>query len=88
MQIRFRIYNPKTKDYKLLGYTDVTDYDIAFKMLTYMKEHECEYPIELNTEDMVDTTGNLYRVENVSYCVPALGTELTSHIVVDLEEEY
>lgn len=87
MQIRFREYDKEKDSFNLIGYTDVDDYDVAFKMLTFMKEHECSFCIEINTKGIVDTEGDYYCVKEVSYCVPALGQELISHIVVDIESE-
>lgn len=87
MQIRFREYNKEKDKYDLVGYTDVTDYDTAFKMLTFMREHECSFCIEVNPTGIVETEGDYYCVKNVSYCIPALGKELISHIIVDIERE-
>lgn len=87
MQFRFREYNTDTKCYNFITYCDIEDYDTMFKALTFMKEHECEYSLELNTESVVDTLGEEYEVIGVSLCV-SKGTGkngLTPHFVVDVE---
>ena len=85
MQIRFREYDEKNDTYKLIGYIDIKDYAEAFKMFTFMKKHECEYCIEYNTEDTVETPGKSYFVENLSF-VFSMG-ETMPHIAVDVVEE-
>lgn len=90
MQFRFRKYNTENQNYDLITYTDIQDYDIMFKTLTFMKEHRCEFPIEVNTESLVETLGDCYCVTNVSLCVSKDTSEeerLTPHFVVDVEED-
>lgn len=91
MQFRFREYNENDKSYNLITYIDVQDYDILFKTLTFMAEHECPYSVEVNTDGMVDTMGNSYCVNNVSLCVSKDTTgedALMPHFVVDVEEAF
>lgn len=89
MQFRFRKYNEETHEYKLVAYCDIKDYDVMFKTLTYMAEHKCEYPIEVNTTSIVETLGDNYSVNGVSLCVGIKQgeDELVPHFVVDIEEE-
>lgn len=89
MQFRFRVYDEENQKYNLITYTDIEDYNTMFKTLTFMVEHECKYPIELNTEDTVETVGRNYYVTNVSLCIGEDTGEdrLLPHFVVDLEEE-
>ena len=85
MHIRFREYNKDTNKYKLLAYTDIPDYDVAFKMFTFMKEHECEFAISI-ANDVEDINETLYNVIDVSFVAPNIGSEILLHIAVDLEE--
>lgn len=90
MQFRFRKYNEEKKNYDLITYTDIDDYDVMFKTLTFMKENECTYPIEVNTNSIVESLGDSYYVTNVSLCVSKDTSEeerLTPHFVVDVEED-
>ena len=66
MHIRFRKYDKDTKEYKLLTYADEEDYDIAFKMFTFMKEHKCEFAISIadNAEDINETC---YCIKDVAF---------------------
>lgn len=88
MQFRFREYNEENKEYDLITYTDIEDYDTMFKTLTFMKEHKCEYCIEINIEGIVETLGRNYKIDNVSLCVSEKRGEdaLTPHFVVDVRE--
>lgn len=88
MQFRFRTYNEEEKKYKLIGYTNIDDYNEMFQMLTFMKEHECEYAIEQLINDMVDTGGTLYEVEGISFVIPKIGGNTLPHIAVDVVEVY
>ena len=87
MQFRFREYNRETNKYNLITYCDIEDYDTMFKTLTFMAEHKCEYPLEVNTESIVELLGDNYDVVGVALCVSKeTGEErLTPHFVVDVE---
>lgn len=87
MQFRFRTYNKEKEKYDLITLIDVEDYDTMFKTLIFMKEHKCEYPIEVNIEGIVETFGENYDVLCVSLCVDSdYGEEgLVPHFVVDIE---
>ncbi len=76
------------KKYNIVTYADIEDYDTMFKTLTFMKEHKCEYCIEINTEGIIETLGDDYEIDNVSLCVSkATGEEgLIPHFVVDVRE--
>lgn len=82
MDIRFVTDNSdkSRNDYKLLSVIDVKDYDIAMKMLSYMKE--AEIPVMINTEDLADTDGDVYDIENVLFVTPEIGGEIKEHIAV------
>lgn len=88
MQFRFREYNEENKNYNLITYIDIEDYDTMFKTLTFMAEHKCKYPIEVNTESMVETLGDCYCVKDVSLCISKKTGEeaLIPHFVVDIKE--
>lgn len=88
MQFRFLEYNEETNTNKLLGYTDIEDYDAAFRMFTYMKEHKCSVCVMINTEDLVDTEGEYYRVNNICFVTEKIGGDIRPHICVTLEEDY
>ena len=90
--MQFRFVEPVEKDdgdyeNKLLGYVDIDDYDIAFKTFTFMKEHECEYCVEINSSDLVDEDGELYNVEDVAFISRCIGGELMPHFRVYLKKE-
>lgn len=61
-----------TEKYKLIGYMNVKDYDTAMKTLHYMKKHEI--PIEVNTENCVETDGEIHFIndefESITFIVP------------------
>ena len=88
MQFRFRTFDEKSNNYKLVAYAKVESYDVMFRTLNYMAEHKCEYALEINTESSVETVGMNYEVIGVALCVDKnYGEEsLTPHFVVDLEE--
>lgn len=90
MQFRFREYDEKTKSYELIGYVDVQDYDTMFKTLTFMKEHKCEYCIELNKNGIVDSIDcEAYRIKEVSFCFSSFKIaeeeQLAPHFTIDVE---
>lgn len=86
MQFRFREWDEESQRYNLITLCNIDDYDTMFKTLTYMKEHKCEYAIELNTESVVDTAGDCYEVEQVGLCISKeIGDDgLIPHFVVDV----
>lgn len=86
MQFRFIEFDEESNKDKLVGYSDIEDYDIAFKMFTYMKEHECELSVMVNTEDIADTEGDYYIVKNVYFVTPKLGGQILPYICVDIEK--
>lgn len=90
MQVRFREYDEDAKKYKLIAYDEVEDYDTMFKTLTFMKEHKCEYALEVNEQNAVETEGTLYEIEQVSLCVSRHGGEdsILPHFVVDVREAF
>ena len=87
MDIRFITDNEdKTRDdYKLLSVIDVKDYDIAMKMFNYMKE--ADIPVMINTEDLADTDGDVYYIENVLFVTPEMGGEIAECITVFVSQE-
>lgn len=92
MQFRFREYIEDEKKYKLISISNVDDYDIFFKTLTFMQEHKCEFPIEVNNDGIVESgnTDNYY-VENVAFCISKDYSEedgLRPHFVVDVKEAF
>ena len=83
MDIRFVTDNEDNNsngNYKLLSVIDIKDYDIAMKMLNYMKE--ADIPVMINTEDSADTDGDVYCIENVLFVVPEIGGEIVECITV------
>lgn len=86
MHIRFRECNKDTNEYKLLSYTDINDYDIAFKMFTFMKEHDCDFAISIANK-AEDINEIYYKVKDISFVTPSIGSDILPHIAVDLEEE-
>lgn len=89
MQFRFREYDEEKKAYNLITYTDIEDYDTMFKTLTFMKEHNCENSIEVNTKNLVEEIGDCYYIKEVSLCLgQGCGSQLIPHFVVDIEREY
>ena len=83
MDIRFVTDNEdknSNSDYKLLSVIDIKDYDVAMKMFNYMKE--ADIPIMINTEDLADTDGDVYYIENVLFVTPEMGGEIAECITV------
>lgn len=87
MQFRF-INEADDGKKKLLGYCDIDDYTEAFKLFTFMMDHRCEFAMMINTEDIVDTEGKYYKVNNISFVSPKVGGELGPYIMVLVEEEW
>lgn len=90
MQFRFREYDEDTQSYTLIGYINVQDYYTMFKTLTFMKEHKCEYCIEINKNGIVDSVNNNYEIQYISLCVSSNeiseDEQLVPHFVVDVIE--
>lgn len=82
MDIRFVTDNSdkSRNDYKLLSVIDIKDYDVAMKMFNYMKEANA--PVMINTEDLADTDGDIYYIENVLFVTPEIGGEIAECITV------
>ena len=83
MHIRFVTDNQdnnSNSDYKLLSVIDIKDYDVAMKMLNYMKE--ADVPVMINTEDLADTDGDIYYIENVLFVTPKMCGEIEECITV------
>lgn len=81
MKVRIVTENNKDENnYKLLSVIDISDYDTVMKMFTYMKENDI--PLEVNTNDIVDTDGEQYFVKDVWFVVPMLGAEIMEYISV------
>ena len=82
MDIRFVTDNSdkSRNDYKLLSVIDIKDYDVAMKMFNYMKE--ANVPVMINTEDLADTDGDIYYIENVLFVTPEIGGEIAECITV------
>lgn len=87
MKFRFRKYNEENKNYDFITSCDIEDFDKMYNTLILMKENQLD-SIEINTENMVDTLGENYRVKDVAFCVSMeLGEEaLLPVFVVDIDE--
>lgn len=91
MQIRFRTYDEENYKYNLIGIVNIEDYDKAFKMFDYMKTNKCTYCIEKNTEDVSETVGEMYEVEEVLFVFSENLNEeeaICPHIAVTLSEAF
>ena len=53
-------------------------------MLHKMKQNSI--PIEVNNNNMADTDGDRYYIEDISFVVPGANSELNSYISVYVEE--
>lgn len=69
MIFRFRKYDTDDNKYNYVTSMDIEDFEKMYKTLTFMKEHKCLDPIEINTENAVDTLGDYYMVEDVALSV-------------------
>lgn len=86
MQFRFRLYDDNNDTYQLMGCCDIEDYEKAFQLFTFMKEHNCVSSIMINTQDLVERTGDFYEVIDVYFVSPQIGGLTLPHIAVDLTE--
>lgn len=84
MQVRIVAFSDKYEGYKLKGYDEIDDLCELVKTLCYMKENEI--PIIINTEDLVDTDGEEYYIQDINVVFPRTGGELESYVSVFVEE--
>ena len=68
MYVRIISFSKRYDEYKLKGYAEIDNISELFKTLDYMKEHEI--PLNINTEDMVDTDGEEYFIHDISIIFP------------------
>lgn len=85
MQVRVVTKNDKGKTYyKVLSYKDFDDYNVVMDMFHKMKQNSI--PIEVNNNNMADTDGDRYYIEDISFVVPGVNSELNPYISVYVEE--
>lgn len=92
MQFRFSKYNEENDKNEVLGYCDIDDYDVAFKVFEHMKKAESEFCVQINDTGLVDSECNYYIVKDVYFVCSSntipLDEQILSHFVVSLEEAY
>lgn len=85
MQVRVVTKNDEGKTYyKVLSYKDFDDYNVVMDMLHKMKQNSI--PIEVNSNNMADTDGDRYYIEDISFVMPGTKSELKPYISVYVEE--
>lgn len=92
MQFRFSLYDKERNDNQVLGYCEIDDYDIAFKVFEYMKKAESEFCVQINDTGLVDSECDYYIVRDVYFVCSSnlipLDEQILPHFVVSLEEAF
>ncbi|WP_448902239.1 hypothetical protein [Eubacterium sp.] len=84
MQVRIVSFREGDK-YKLIGCTnDIDNISELIKSLDYMKKHEI--PIVINTEDIADTDGEEYDIEDFNIVFPKVGGETGTYLEIYVKE--
>lgn len=84
MHVRIISFSNNYDGYKLKGYAEIYNISELIKSLQYMKENEI--PLEINTEDIADTDGEEYPIQDVRIVFPKCGGEINPYVAVYVEE--
>ncbi len=84
MHVRIIAFSGNYDGYKLKGYAEIYNISELIKSLHYMKENEI--PLEINTEDVADTDGEEYSIQDVRIVFPKCGGKINPYIAVYVEE--
>lgn len=84
MQVRIIAFSDNYDGYKLKGYAEIYNISELIKAFHYMKENEI--PLEINTEDISDTDGEEYSIQDVRIVFPKCGGEINPYVAVYVEE--
>lgn len=84
MRVRIIAFSDNYDGYKLKGYDEIDNISELIKAFHYMKENEI--PLEINTEDIVDTDGEEYNIQDVRIVFPKCGGDINTYVAVYVEE--